>query len=62
MKNYLKKFYRSFSMLAMIWVVVTAVTGRYISRYSALGVIVAALIVAAMPEDWFDKIAHLIQK
>lgn len=49
-------------MLAMIWVIVTAVTGRYISRYSALGVIVAALIVAAMPEDWFDKIAHLIQK
>lgn len=62
MKNYFKKFYQSFSMLAMIWVIVTAVTGRNISRLSALAVIIAALIIAVIPEEWFDKIINAIHK
>ncbi|CAM3032282.1 MAG: hypothetical protein ACTIAM_03755 [Pseudolactococcus laudensis] len=62
MKNYFKKFYQSFSMLAMIWVIVTAVTGRNITRLSALAVIIAALIIAVIPEEWFDKIINAIHK
>ncbi|MGO2983098.1 MAG: hypothetical protein ACTID1_08040 [Pseudolactococcus laudensis] len=62
MKNYFKKFYQSFSMLAMIWVIVTAITGRNISRLSALAVIIAALIIAVIPEEWFDKIINAIHK
>ncbi|CCK19351.1 hypothetical protein [Pseudolactococcus laudensis] len=62
MKNYFKKFYQSFSMLAMIWVIVTAVTSRNISRLSALAVIIAALIIAVIPEEWFDKIINAIHK
>ncbi|MGO2939597.1 MAG: hypothetical protein ACTIDA_03500 [Pseudolactococcus laudensis] len=62
MKNYFKKFYQSFSMLAMIWVIVTAVTGRNITRLSALAVIIAALIIAVITEEWFDKIINAIHK
>lgn len=39
-------------MLAMIWMIVTAVMGRNISRLSALAVIVAALIIVVIPEEW----------
>ncbi|GAB2021188.1 hypothetical protein RyT2_02610 [Pseudolactococcus yaeyamensis] len=49
-------------MLAMIWVIVTAITGRNISRLSALGVIIAAVIIAAIPEEWFEKIVNAIHK
>ncbi len=49
-------------MLAMIWVIVTAVTSRNISRLSALAVIIAALIIAVIPEEWFDKIINAIHK
>jgi hypothetical protein len=62
LKNYLHKFYQSFSMLAMVWIIVTAVIGKPISRLSAIGILVAAVIVAIVPDEWFEKVINMIHQ
>ncbi|PCS11820.1 hypothetical protein RU88_GL001942 [Lactococcus raffinolactis] len=49
-------------MLAMVWIIVTAVIGKTISRLSAIGILVAAVIVAIVPDGWFEKVINMIHQ